>query len=109
MEKFFIMSYLIDIYSPLLTERQSEVLNMFYSENLSISEIAKVKNISRQGVYDMLKRGEKIIYSYDSKLKLFDKYRENLSKIDKIEQILNKEKLNSNELTKLLSDIKENL
>lgn len=109
MEKFFIMSYLIDIYSPLLTNRQSEVLNMFYSENLSISEIAKVINISRQGVYDMLKRGEKIIYSYDSKLKLFEKYKENLSKIEEIEDILDKEKATSKKLTKLLSDIKENL
>ncbi len=109
MEKFFIMSYLIDIYSSLLTDKQSEVLNMYYSENLSISEIAKLLNISRQGVYDMLKRGESIIYSYDEKLKLFDKYKKNLKKIEKMEEILDTKQTDTKKLKELLYDIKENL
>ena len=109
MEKFFVMSYLIDIYSSLLTDKQSEVLNMYYGENLSISEIAKLLNISRQGVYDMLRRGENIIYSYDEKLKLFDKYKKNLKRIEKIEQILDKKQIDIEKLKALLYDIKENL
>ena len=85
------------------------VLNMYYSENLSISEIAKLLNISRQGVYDMLKRGESIIYSYDEKLKLFDKYKKNLKKIEKMEEILDTKQTDTKKLKELLYDIKENL
>ncbi|WP_302826774.1 YlxM family DNA-binding protein, partial [Anaerofustis stercorihominis] len=82
MEKYFKMSYLIDIYSSLLTDKQLKVLEYYYNDDISLSEIASMLNISRQGVYDTLKRAEKIISEYDDKLNLLEKYERNIELID---------------------------
>ena len=72
---------LLDIYGDVLTEKQRDVLDLYYNEDLSLSEIASNDEISRQGVRDSIKRGEetllelaekigmtKIIGSYDTLL-----------------------------------------
>ena len=104
MEKYFKMSYLIDIYSALLTEKQVKVLEYYYEDDMSLSEIAHVLSISRQGVHDTLKRAEKVIEEYDDKLKLLDKYEKNLEKINEIYSLTNNQ-----DIIKKLDDIKENL
>ena len=104
MEKYFKMSYLIDIYSSLLTDKQLKVLEYYYNDDISLSEIASMLNISRQGVYDTLKRAEKIISEYDDKLNLLEKYEQNIELIDKLERLCeDKESLS------LIKEIKENL
>jgi len=104
MEKYFKMSYLIDIYSSLLTEKQVKVLEYYYNDDISLSEIASILDISRQGVYDTLKRAEKIILDYDDKLKLLKKYEENIELLDKIEELTD-----DKEALSLIEKIKENL
>ena len=52
-------SLLYDFYGSLLTDRQREVMELYYGENLSLSEIAAEFSISRQGVHDALKNIEK--------------------------------------------------
>lgn len=104
MEKYFKMSYLIDIYAPLLTQKQIKVLEYYYNDDISLSEIAGILNISRQGVHDNLKRAEKIIMDYDEKLKLLDKYAENTKLLDRLEEFLD-----DDEAKELLKRIKENL
>ncbi|EDS72566.1 YlxM family DNA-binding protein [Anaerofustis stercorihominis] len=104
MEKYFKMSYLIDIYSSLLTDKQLKVLEYYYNDDISLSEIASMLNISRQGVYDTLKRAEKIISEYDDKLNLLEKYERNIELIDKLEGLCeDKESLS------LIKEIRENL
>ena len=104
MEKYFKMSYLIDIYSSLLTDKQLKVLEYYYNDDISLSEIARMLNISRQGVYDTLKRAEKIISEYDDKLNLLEKYERNIELIDKLEGLCeDKESLS------LIKEIRENL
>ena len=104
MEKYFKMSYLIDIYSSLLTDKQLKVLEYYYNDDISLSEIASMLNISRQGVYDTLKRAEKIISEYDDKLNLLEKYEQNIELIDKLEGLCeDKESLS------LIKEIRENL
>ena len=105
MEKYFKMSYLIDIYSSLLTNKQLKVMEYYYNDDISLSEIAGILNISRQGVYDTLKRAEKIVLEYDEKLKLLEKYERNIELLKKIEE-LNK---NNDEALSLINKIKENL
>lgn len=104
MEKYFMMSYLIDIYASLLTEKQVKVLEYYYNDDISLSEIAGILNISRQGVYDTLKRAEKIVLEYDEKLELLKKYEQNIKMLEKAEALIdNKDALS------LIEKVKENL
>ena len=61
---------LYDLYSNLLTEKQKDYFENYYFDDLSISEIAINYNISRNGVYDQLKRVENSLIDYEAKLKL---------------------------------------
>ena len=58
-------SLLYDFYGSLLTDRQREVMELYYGENLSLSEIAAEFSISRQGVHDNVKRCNKILSDYE--------------------------------------------
>lgn len=77
LEKFIEMSILYDFYGELLSEKQRIVVDCYYNDNFSLGEIAEKVNISRQGVYDSLKRAEELLREYDSKLKLMEKYKVN--------------------------------
>ncbi len=73
---------LYDLYSPLLTDKQRGYFENYYFDDLSISEIALNYNISRNGVYDQLKRVENSLIDYESKLKLAEK----ISKIESLDE-----------------------
>lgn len=68
MEKNIQMSMLLDIYGKLLTDKQQDVLDLYYNANLSLSEIAEDAQITRQGVRKILIDGEKKLLDYESKL-----------------------------------------
>ncbi len=61
MEKFAEIGMLLGIYGGLLTERQRDVMDLYYNYDLSLSEIGEQLNISRQGVHDIVKRAEQIL------------------------------------------------
>ena len=52
------MTMLFDFYGELLTERQREFFDLYYNEDLSLTEIAENSGISRQGVRDVIVRAE---------------------------------------------------
>ena len=52
------------------TDKQREIVSLYYEENYSLGEISENLNVSRQGVYDTLKRSEKILREYENKLHL---------------------------------------
>lgn len=68
-EKTQHMNELLDAYMVLLTDKQKEVLTLYYEEDLSLAEIAEELGISRAAVSDHLKRSEKILEDYEKKLK----------------------------------------
>ena len=72
MDKNVEIALLLDFYGNMLTDRQREIMNLYYEDNLSLSEIAEELNISKQGVSDSLKRSEKVLYDTESKLKLME-------------------------------------
>ncbi len=76
MERIFEQGILYDFYGPLLTEHQQEVYEAFVYENLSLSEIAEREGISRQGVHDLIKRCDKILEGYESRLHLIGRFKE---------------------------------
>jgi len=69
-EKTLRMALLFDAYSDLLTEKQRLVFALYYHEDLSLGEIAETYGISRQGVYDILKRSEKALLQFEERLQL---------------------------------------
>ena len=70
LEKFLHMSTLFDIYGALLTDKQKRCLQMHLFEDFSLSEISDELGISRQAVYDMLRRSEQVMQQYENKLGL---------------------------------------
>ena len=69
LDEFIEIANLLEIYSPLLSEKQREYLEDHFENDLSISEIAKNNNVSRQAIFDNIKRGGALLYEYESKLK----------------------------------------
>jgi len=67
-EKNIEISYLLDYYGDVLTEKQKDAIDLYYNEDLSLAEIAEHVGITRQGVRDAIKRGEEILLDLEKKL-----------------------------------------
>ena len=67
-EKNLKVALLLDYYGVLLTEKQRDVIDLYYNEDLSLGEIAEQENITRQGVRDTLKRGEQTLFELENAL-----------------------------------------
>ena len=91
MEKKVEISMLCQIYGKLLTEKQYNIMNDYYNNDYTLSEIAENNDITRQAVRDIIKKGEKKLFEYEEKL-LFMK--RTLNQEEKIAQVLS-------ELTKI--------
>ncbi len=66
-------SGLFDIYGGLLSEKQKNILRMYYDEDLGFSEIAERLNITRQAVYDATQQGRGALERYEEHLRLYEK------------------------------------
>lgn len=76
---------LIDMYGELLTDKQREYLEEYYENDLSLSEIAEIYQVSRNAVYDQMRRAIKTMEEYEEKLGLLEKHNQRLALIEKIE------------------------
>ena len=70
MDKNVEIGLLLDFYGNFLTERQREIIGLYYEENLTFTEIAENLEISKQAVSDAIKRSEKILYDTEQKMGL---------------------------------------
>lgn len=106
MEKIVRQALLYDFYGELLTEHQKRIYEEVVIEDLSYTEIGNIEGISRQGVYDLIKRCDKILEEYEAKLKLIEKFEKAKSMVLSISDIANKLKDN-NDNKVLNNDIDE--
>ena len=65
MNKHIEISMLCQIYGKLLTEKQYSAINDYYNNDLSLAEIAEIHNISRQGVSDLIMKGENKLFEFE--------------------------------------------
>jgi len=65
---------LFDFYGSLLTPKQQEIYDLYFQQDLSLGEIAQLQEVSRQAVFDLLKRTEEALNSYENKLGLVQKH-----------------------------------
>lgn len=68
------MNLLYDFYGQLLTKKQRTFFDLYYQADLSLGEIAAQHDVTRQAVYDILKRSERALEAFESKLNLVEKY-----------------------------------
>ena len=78
---------LFDFYGELLTEHQRSVYEDAVYHDLSLSEIAQAQGISRQGVHDLIKRCDKILQDYESKLHLVERFARAKKTVEEIRRL----------------------
>ncbi len=86
LEKNLFINELFDVYGALLPMRQHRMIDLYYRMDLSLSEIASQENISRNGVYDALKKGIASLEDYERKLNILKNRKQRERKISLLEQ-----------------------
>ncbi|MEG1684272.1 MAG: putative DNA-binding protein [Oscillospiraceae bacterium] len=84
MTKNLEVSVLLDFYGSMLTEKQRDVVELYYNEDLSLAEIASHSGITRQGVRDSIKRAEAQLMEYEERLQLAARFRKIQTSLDEI-------------------------
>ena len=110
MDKILEQTLLYDFYGELLTDHQKQIYEDVVLNDYSFSEVAEEKGISRQGVHDLIKRCNKILQDYESKLHLVEKFVTIKEQIEEMEKSLREtEEPDKEALVRQLNGILENL
>lgn len=88
MDDLYQVSLLLDFYGQLITKRQFDILDLHYNSDYSLGEIARELNISRQGVYDNVKRGKAALLELEQKLGLAERFSRQKEKAAEILRLL---------------------
>ncbi|MCM3130347.1 MULTISPECIES: putative DNA-binding protein [unclassified Paenibacillus] len=84
LEKTNRINLLFDFYENLLTEKQQTFLKYYFHDDFSLGEIASEFEISRQAVYEHIKRAEQVLEMYEDKLGLLEKHEWRLTDLEKL-------------------------
>lgn len=98
---------LFDFYRNILTDKQIEVIDLYYNEDLSLAEISEHLGITRQGVRDNIKRAEAILINMEDKLHLVSKHKRIMLSVDGISNEI--DKMESNESATSLPWVMEHI
>jgi uncharacterized protein len=105
-EKTTRVNYLFDFYQSLLTPKQKSYMSLYYLDDFSLGEIAEEYDVSRQAVYDNIKRTEAMLEQYEDKLLLFRKFQKRQELMTKLREYTAKTDKNE-ELTTLLNELEK--
>lgn len=95
LDEFLEVSTLLDYYKNLLSDKQREYLINHFEDDLSLSEIAKNNDVSRQAVYDNIKRGIKLLKDYEEKLGFHEREKQVYQELLELKKDFKIEKLNN--------------
>lgn len=111
MEKNVKVSMLLEIYGELLTKTQYDFLDDYYNSDLSLSEIAENRKITRQAARDNIKKGENKLFEYEEKLNIMQKTLKQEKKISEILSEITKiqTQFSDEQIASMLEHIKEEL
>ncbi|PKM89834.1 MAG: DNA-binding protein [Firmicutes bacterium HGW-Firmicutes-12] len=87
---------LFDFYGPLLTNKQQDIFDLYYQQDLSLGEIAEIQKVSRPAVFDLLRRVEDSLNTYESKLFLVQRYIDYRQILEEMKNIITIHKQNDN-------------
>ncbi|MGE9788390.1 putative DNA-binding protein [Enterococcus faecalis] len=107
MEKTNRMNALFEFYSTLLTEKQMNYMELYYADDFSLGEIAEEYEVSRQAVYDNIKRTEKILEEYEKKLHLYSNYVVRKEYLKQLQQYVQETYPKDSEIKKYIEQIQE--
>lgn len=103
---------LFDFYGVLLTEKQKDIFDMYYNNDYSLSEIANIYDVSRQGVYDIIKRTEALLTKWESNLKLVQRFSTQQEKLKEVLSFIKSASIDkkvstdiANEIIKLIEEL----
>jgi uncharacterized protein len=116
MENLFEINLLLDFYGQFITERQFEIMEFHYKHDYSLTEISEHLKISRQGVYDGLKKSKIVLLEMEEKLGLLKKHRESSRKIQEslrliasIKDHIENENMENKHIKQALDQLKESV
>lgn len=105
LEKTLQMNTLFSFYGPLLTNKQQEYMKLYYGDDYSLGEIAEAFGISRQAVYDNIRRSETILNDYEEKLHLVEDFDRKQDALTEIRSYAEKNYANDKTLLHLLHKV----
>lgn len=107
LEKTTRMNYLFDFYQALLTPKQRSYMSLYYLDDYSLGEIAEEFDVSRQAVYDNIKRTEQMLEQYEEKLLLFQRFQERQSIVQQLKDELAADLNKNSKLSSLLDSLEK--
>lgn len=105
LEKKQRVNLLMDCYSDLLTTKQKEYLEYYYDQDLSLAEIAENLDVSRNAVFDTLKKAVLSLEKYEEKLQLLEKHKERIQLIERIEDHMSTDISQIEEYLRMLKEV----
>ncbi|MFC6255411.1 putative DNA-binding protein [Secundilactobacillus hailunensis] len=96
---------LFAFYQPLLTKKQNDYMQLYYGDDYSLGEIAEDFNVSRQAVYDNIRRTEKILETYEKKLHLLAEFTQRNQLADEIQSYVAKHYPKDQQLNQLVHQL----
>lgn len=107
MEKIVKVAQLFDIYGSLLNEKQKDVINCYYNEDLSLQEIADNNNKSKQAISEMITRSVDKLFEFEDELSLLKKKEELKDALTSIRELM--ESSNYEQAILKLNELIENI
>lgn len=110
MAKDLHFTLLLDVYGPLLTEKQRETLDFYYNEDLSLGEISEETGITRQGVMNCIKKCEQRLLELEDALGLVERFTSLKADTERLEAAVSAmDTDNKSQIITIIDDIKRKL
>ncbi len=101
------MNFLFDFYQALLTDKQRSYMELYYLDDHSLGEIAESYGVSRQAVYDNIRRTEAMLEEYEEKLCLLEKFQQRTQMLSQLTMGITEQSMTAEEQLALIEQLKE--